>query len=180
MANELDGRRIAFMVANEGIEQVELTEPWQAVKTAGGTPELLAPDPGPAQAFNHLDKADTFPVDLENQQDIDDVAAFLRVVNAAENIRRVRKRAQFVKNVRSSGNTAILAAAIADTQDAINDLEQRGLNAAAVNELKDVKTTLETAKANPDSNRAAFMDHALTFLGLARGELITFNPNNQF
>ena len=63
MANQLDGLRIAFMVANEGIEQVELTEPWQAVKTAGGTPELLAPDPGPAQAFNHLDKADSFPVD---------------------------------------------------------------------------------------------------------------------
>ncbi len=63
MANELDGRRIAFMAANEGIEQVELTEPWQAVKDAGGTPELLAPEPGQAQAFNHLDKADTFPVD---------------------------------------------------------------------------------------------------------------------
>ena len=63
MANELQGRRIAFVVANEGIEQVELTEPWQAVQDAGGSPELLAPQPGQAQAFNHLDKADTFPVD---------------------------------------------------------------------------------------------------------------------
>lgn len=63
MANELQGRRIAFMTANEGIEQVELTEPWQAVKDAGGTPELLCPHDGKAQAFNHLDKADTFPVD---------------------------------------------------------------------------------------------------------------------
>ena len=63
MANELQGRRIAFLVANEGTEQVELTEPWQAVQDAGGSPELLAPQPGQAQAFNHLDKADTFPVD---------------------------------------------------------------------------------------------------------------------
>ena len=63
MASELDGRRIAFMVANEGMEQVEFTEPWQAVKDAGGTPELLAPQPGEAQAFNHLDKGDTFTVD---------------------------------------------------------------------------------------------------------------------
>ncbi len=63
MANELEGRRIAFMIANEGAEQVELTKPWQAVKDAGGTPELLAPAPGQAQAFSHLDKADTFPVD---------------------------------------------------------------------------------------------------------------------
>ena len=63
MANELQGRRIAFVVANEGTEQVELTEPWQAVQDAGGSPELLAPQAGQAQAFNHLDKADTFPVD---------------------------------------------------------------------------------------------------------------------
>ena len=34
MANELAGRRIAFLTANEGIEQVELTEPWRAVQEA--------------------------------------------------------------------------------------------------------------------------------------------------
>jgi protease I len=61
MANELAGRRVAFMTANEDLERVELTTPWQAVKDAGGTPELLAPEAGQAQAFNHLDKADTFP-----------------------------------------------------------------------------------------------------------------------
>jgi protease I len=63
MANELAGQRIAFLASNEGMEQVEFTAPWQAVKDAGGTPELLAPKPGTAQAFKHLDKADTFPVD---------------------------------------------------------------------------------------------------------------------
>ena len=36
MAGELNGKRIAFLVANEGIEQVELTEPWAAVRDAGG------------------------------------------------------------------------------------------------------------------------------------------------
>ena len=60
---KLDGKRIAFLVANEGIEQIELTEPWKAVKDEGATPELIAPDSGEAQAFNHLDKADAFPVD---------------------------------------------------------------------------------------------------------------------
>jgi protease I len=63
MADKLQGKRIAFLVANEGIEQVELTEPWKAVEEAGGTPELIAPESGEAQAFNHLDKADTFKVD---------------------------------------------------------------------------------------------------------------------
>jgi protease I len=62
MTDELSGLRIAFLTANEGVEQVELTTPWQAVANAGGTPELLAPDEGKVQAFNHLDQADTFPV----------------------------------------------------------------------------------------------------------------------
>jgi len=62
MADELRGKRIAFLIANEGVEQVELTKPWGAVEQAGGTPELLAPKPGEAQAFNHLDKGDAFPV----------------------------------------------------------------------------------------------------------------------
>lgn len=63
MSDELKGKRIAFLVANEGAEQVELTKPWQAVKDAGGTPVLIAPEGGSVQAFNHLDKGDTFPVD---------------------------------------------------------------------------------------------------------------------
>ncbi|TCJ15639.1 type 1 glutamine amidotransferase [Rubrobacter taiwanensis] len=63
MANELQGKKIAFLVAPEGAEQIELTEPWKAVKEAGGTPELLSTRPGEIQAFNHLDKGDKFPVD---------------------------------------------------------------------------------------------------------------------
>ncbi|HTE60631.1 MAG TPA: type 1 glutamine amidotransferase domain-containing protein [Solirubrobacteraceae bacterium] len=62
MAGKLDGKTIAFL-ATEGVEQVELTEPWKAVKDAGGTPELISLEGGKVQAFNHLDKADTFPVD---------------------------------------------------------------------------------------------------------------------
>ena len=57
MASELRGTRVAFLTANEGVEQVELTAPWQAVKDAGGTPELLAPQAGEVQGFNHADKA---------------------------------------------------------------------------------------------------------------------------
>jgi protease I len=63
MSAELSGKRIAFLVANEGVEQVELTEPWQAVNEAGAETELIAPGTGEVQAFNHLDKGDTFPAD---------------------------------------------------------------------------------------------------------------------
>jgi protease I len=60
---KLDGKRIAILVAPEGIEQVELTEPRKALDEAGATTELLSTQSGEVQAFNHLDKADTFPVD---------------------------------------------------------------------------------------------------------------------
>jgi protease I len=63
MAGKLDGKRIAFLVAPEGIEQVELTEPWKAVENAGGSPELISTEAGHVQAFNHLETADTFRVD---------------------------------------------------------------------------------------------------------------------
>jgi protease I len=63
MGETLKGKKVAILVANEGIEQVELTEPREALRGAGATVELLAPESGEAQAFNHLDKADSFPVD---------------------------------------------------------------------------------------------------------------------
>ena len=63
MTSTLTGKTVAFLVAPEGIEQVELTEPWKAVQDAGGTPRLVSTDSGTVQAFQHLDKADTFEVD---------------------------------------------------------------------------------------------------------------------
>ncbi|WP_327185919.1 type 1 glutamine amidotransferase domain-containing protein [Streptomyces sp. NBC_01334] len=55
--------RIAFLTAPEGVEQVELTDPWQAAVDAGHEPVLVSTESGEIQAFNHLDKADTFSVD---------------------------------------------------------------------------------------------------------------------
>jgi deglycase len=55
--------RIAFLMAPEGVEQVELTEPWRAVTDAGGEPVLVSTESGEIQAFDHLDRGDTFPVD---------------------------------------------------------------------------------------------------------------------
>jgi protease I len=63
VTGDLEGRRVAFLVAPEGTEQVELTEPWKAVHEAGGSPVLVSTDSGSVQAFDHLDKSDTFPVD---------------------------------------------------------------------------------------------------------------------
>ena len=60
-----DSKKIAFLVAPEGIERVELTDPWQAVKDAGHEPVLISTASGEVQTFDHLDKSETFPVDVE-------------------------------------------------------------------------------------------------------------------
>ncbi|MGN6275878.1 MAG: type 1 glutamine amidotransferase domain-containing protein [Solirubrobacterales bacterium] len=60
MSDRLRDKKIAFLMSNEGVEQVELTEPLKAVREAGAETELLAPEAGEIQAFNHLDKGDTF------------------------------------------------------------------------------------------------------------------------
>jgi protease I len=63
MFDQLNGKRIAILTANEGVEQVELTEPLEAVRAAGAEVDLLAPEAGEVQAFNHLDRGERFPVD---------------------------------------------------------------------------------------------------------------------
>jgi protease I len=63
MSDELNGKKIAFLMANEGVEQVELVKPLETVREAGAEAEILAPEAGEVQAFNHLDKGDKFPVD---------------------------------------------------------------------------------------------------------------------
>jgi protease I len=74
MSTTLQGKTIAFLVAPEGVEQVELTEPWKAVQEAGGTPRLVSTDSGTVQGYNHLDKADTF--DVDETVDTADVAQY--------------------------------------------------------------------------------------------------------
>jgi len=59
---KLDGKKVAFL-ATDGVEQVELTEPWKKVEEEGGTPELVSLESGEIQGFEHLDHGDTFEVD---------------------------------------------------------------------------------------------------------------------
>jgi protease I len=62
MAEELKGKRIAFL-ATDLFEQVELTDPWDAVKKAGGEPELISPKRGKIEGTHHGDSGDKFDVD---------------------------------------------------------------------------------------------------------------------
>ena len=64
MAEELNGRKVAILVANEGVEQVEMTEPRKAVEDAGAQTTLISLEKGEIQGMNHFDKGDTFQADL--------------------------------------------------------------------------------------------------------------------
>ncbi|MHB1138474.1 MAG: type 1 glutamine amidotransferase domain-containing protein [Microthrixaceae bacterium] len=78
MTADLQGTKVAFLVANEGVEQVELTEPWQALLDAGAEPVLVAPRTGDVQAFDHLDKADVFQATVAaDEVDVEDYAALV-------------------------------------------------------------------------------------------------------
>jgi deglycase len=79
MTNELQGVRVAFVVANEGIEEAELLVPWRAVVDAGGTAEVVATRAGMVETMRHLDRAELFPVDqvTERAQAADYDAAVL-------------------------------------------------------------------------------------------------------
>ena len=62
MAGELEGRRVAVL-ATDGFEQIELTEPVAALQRAGAKVEVVAPEAGTIQGWNHHDKGDAVPVD---------------------------------------------------------------------------------------------------------------------
>ncbi|WP_111765445.1 DJ-1/PfpI family protein [Nakamurella deserti] len=61
---ELTGKTIAFLTSQHGIEEPELTTPWQAVIDAGGTPVLIAPEAGEVSTVNNdLEPSEAYPVD---------------------------------------------------------------------------------------------------------------------
>ncbi|CAM3526002.1 type 1 glutamine amidotransferase domain-containing protein [Dermacoccus barathri] len=98
--------KIAFLTASEGIEKVELTEPWKAVTDAGFTAELLSPESGEVQLFNHLDKAETQKVDVDvSKANVDDYAALVLPGGVAnpDALRLDEDAVTFVKNFVASG-----------------------------------------------------------------------------
>jgi len=101
-----DGKKVAFLVANEGVEEVELTSPWRAVQEAGAVPFLLAPAGGRAQAMAHLDKAGSYDVDLPvldaDPADFDLLVLPGGVANP-DQLRTDRPSVQFVRDFVSAG-----------------------------------------------------------------------------
>jgi protease I len=59
---KLSGKKIA-MIATDGVEQVELTGPRDALKGEGATVTVIAPKSGQIQGMNHDEKGDKIQVD---------------------------------------------------------------------------------------------------------------------
>ena len=106
MAGKLDGLPVAFLVAAEGTEQVELTEPWDAVTREGGTPKLVSQQPGEAALFNHLDRGRTWPVDVTlDQARPEDYAALVLPGGVAnpDQLRMDERAVDFVRGFVAAG-----------------------------------------------------------------------------
>jgi protease I len=107
MTEKLAGKRIAFLVANSGVEQVELTSPWKAVQDAGGIPVLLAPEKDSVQAVNNdVDLGDTFdPDDAVAGVEVADFAGLVLPggVGNPDKLRLVAEAVAFVKGFAEAG-----------------------------------------------------------------------------
>jgi protease I len=98
--------RIAFLTAPEGVEQIELTEPWKAAVDAGHEPVLVSTKPGTIQAFHHLDKADTFPVqEVVGETTADSFGGLVLPGGVAnpDNLRTDEKAVRFVRDFFEQG-----------------------------------------------------------------------------
>jgi protease I len=105
MNQNSDSKKIAFLTAPEGVEQVELTSPWGTVEDAGHQPVLLSSS-DEVQGYHHLDAADTFPVDQQvSEAAVDDYAALVLPGGVAnpDALRMDEKAVAFIRSFVESG-----------------------------------------------------------------------------
>jgi protease I len=63
MANELKGKRVAFLFT-EGAEQVEVTAPLEAVRKAGADTDIISLEKGEVEMWKHFDKGDKITAEV--------------------------------------------------------------------------------------------------------------------
>jgi protease I len=101
----LTGMKVAILAA-DGFEQVELTEPKKALEEAGAQTRIVSPAKGQVQGWNHLEKGDKFKVDVALEQakagDFDALLLPGGVVNP-DQLRILPKAVQFVRDFAATG-----------------------------------------------------------------------------
>ncbi len=170
-------KKVAFLVAAEGFEQVELTHPWQAVEAAGAQPVLLAPSSGTVQAFHHLDRGELFDVDVDVEvdgADVDDYAALVLPGGVAnpDALRTDEVAVAFVSDFLASGKPV---AAICHAPWTL--IEARGVRGRTLTSWPSLRTDLVNAGATWVDRELVVDDHGAGPLLTSRGpdDLATFS-----
>lgn len=100
MAYNLNGKKVALLVAN-GFEQVELTDPKQALEAAGAQTVIVSPQKGTVKGWNHTDWGDEFEVDVSideaNASQYDGLVLPGGVMNP-DHLRTNQKAVRFVRD----------------------------------------------------------------------------------
>jgi protease I len=103
--NRLQGSGVAILVT-DGFEQIELTNPKEALEKEGATVKIIAPKAGEVQGFNHAEKGDKFNVDLTLEQanpDEFDAVLLPGGVFNADKLRVEKKAQEFVRRIDQQG-----------------------------------------------------------------------------
>ena len=164
MAGPLSGRTVAFLVAPEGAEQVELTEPWNAVKHAGATPWLVSTQAGNVQAFHHLDRGDTFPVDAPiGEADPGDFAGLV-LPGGVANPDYLRTRPEAVGFVRAFAESGTPIAAICHAPWTL--IEADAVRGRTLTSFPSLRTDIENAGGH-------WVDQEVKICDAGPGRLVT-------
>jgi protease I len=179
MAESLKNKKIAFLTADEGVEQIELEEPWNAIKDAGAEVELISPGGDEVQGFEHLDKGKTFEANRKvadaDASDYDGLVLPGGVANP-DNLRTDEDAVEFVRAFFEAGKPvaaichapwALIEAGVVDgrTLTSFPSLQTDLRNAGAnwVDEEVHVDAGLVTSR-KPD-DLPAFIDKAIEEFG---------------
>lgn len=173
MAADLTGVTVAYL-ATEGVEQVELTEPWNAVKGAGATVHLVSPDTE-VQGFNHFDKADTFTADrkvADANPGVYDALVLPGGVANPDNLRTDEEAVAFVKGFGDAGKAVF---AICHAPWTL--IEADGVRGRRLTSWPSLQTDLRNAGAEWVDEEVVVCDHGPGLLVTSRkpDDLPAFN-----
>jgi protease I len=174
---DLNSKRIAFVCATEGTEQIELTSPREALDGAGATTHLISTEAGEIQGFNHLDKGDTFEVDRTiDEVSVDDYDALVLPGGVAnpDNLRMNSDVVAFIKGFFDAGKPV---AAICHAPWTL--VEAGVVDGRVMTSWPSLQTDLRNAGAEWQDEEVVVCDHTTNVLITSRkpDDLEAFNKN---
>ena len=191
-------QRVTDLPADDGFGQPALNQSQLGAQLFDPPPLIEAADTGPffhnnsaaaiEDAITHYTTAaflsspggSNNPNSTFTAAEVAPIGVFLRELNAAENVRRMRKITTYVQNNRSTGNTSLLTQDIHYCDEALRMLREKNLNANARSHLSAARTALVAAQGQADSARATNIATALGKINSAKTDIITSDPNGDF